>query len=155
MKYKVHKVFSKPLALRWLQLLSMSIIMKSFHPVFLPWMPDQYLLQFAGHIYNRLKFSVFKTQLVVSTFPSIFSFFLPLMFYVLVKPPTTSHYSSRLKRDLGVISDPFLDPTSTYLVTSFCLFYLINLFWISPLFLNPWCHGLNSRPHYVPLGLLQ
>lgn len=77
--------------------------------------------------YNRLKFNVFKTQLIVSTFPSIFSFFLPLMFYVLVKPPTTSHYSSRLKRDLGVISDPFLDPTSIYLVTSFCLSYLINL----------------------------
>lgn len=87
--------------------------------------------------YFHLKSSVFKTQLIISTFLSILSFFLPLMFYVLVNPPTTSHYSCRLERALGVISDPFLDPTSIYLVTSFCLFYLINRFWISLLFFIP------------------
>lgn len=41
--------------------------------------------------YNHLKFNMFKTQLIISIFLSVFSFFFPLgsMFWSMLPPPVT------------------------------------------------------------------
>lgn len=105
-----------------------------------------------GLSYNHLQY-MFKTQLIIFTFPSAFPFFLSHMTYVLVNTTTTSHCQTRER--LWSHQGPF-PGSHIYLLGYYLLSFLPHKSFKNNLsFSLSLLLFLNSRPHYFPLGLLQ
>lgn len=101
--------------------------------------------------YNHLKFSMFKTQLIISTFPSVFSFFFHLcvlLWSTSLPTPTPSTYPcTSLYPDQRLMSHQWPFPQShIYLFGDYLLSFLLQKSVLNylPFSLSLLCH-LSSR----------